>query len=139
MSVKIDTATQNDIEDIDTLWREAFVGDEPRHRAAAAVPLKLAFQPDLFLVAREDGTLIGSVMAGYDGYRGHIYRVAVRVSHRRQGIGVLLMHAAEDRLRALGCIKINLQVRAENSAVADFYRNLGYEIETHTDMSKAIS
>lgn len=136
MSVAITSASQGDIEGIDALWREAFADDEPRHRAAAAVPAKLAFQPDLFLVARAQGQVIGSVMAGYDGYRGHIYRVAVRKSHRRHGIGALLMREAEARLRALGCVKINLQIRMENGAVADFYRGLGYEIETRTDMSK---
>jgi len=139
MSITIEPAAHGDIEEIDTLWREAFTGDEPRHRAAAAVPAKLAFQPDLFLVAREEGRVIGSVMAGYDGYRGHIYRVAVRKSHRRQGIGALLMRAAEARLRALGCIKINLQIRAGNDAVADFYRGLGYGTEARIDMSKQLS
>jgi ribosomal protein S18 acetylase RimI-like enzyme len=139
MSVTIGPAAMGDIEGIDALWREAFSGDEPRHGAATAVPAKLAFQPDLFLVAREDGRVVGSVMAGYDGYRGHIYRVAVRKSHRRHGIGALLMRAAEARLRALGCVKINLQIRERNDAVADFYRRLGYGTETRTDMSKQMS
>jgi len=139
MSITIEPASHDDIEDIDTLWREAFTDDEPHHRAATAVPAKLAFQPDLFLVARVQGRVIGSVMAGYDGYRGHIYRVAVRKSHQRHGIGALMMREAEARLRALGCIKINLQIRAGNDAVAAFYRGLGYGSEARADMSKKIS
>jgi ribosomal protein S18 acetylase RimI-like enzyme len=139
MSVTIGPASSSDIEAIDALWREAFADDEPRHRAAATVPVKLAFQPGLFLVAREEGRVIGSIMAGYDGYRGHINRMAVSKSHRRRGIGILLMREAEARLRALGCAKINLQIRAGNNEVAGFYRKLGYAMEEHLDMAKRMS
>ena len=136
MSIAIEPAAEGDIGDIDALWREAFPDGEPRHRATLMVPVKLAFQPDLFLVAREDGRLVGSVMAGYDGYRGHINRMAVLKSHRRRGVGLLLMREAESRLKALGCMKINLQIRAGNNGVADFYRGLGYAVEDHLDMAK---
>ena len=139
MSVNVGTASLQDLEALDALWREAFPDDAPRHRAAIAVPAKLAFQPDLFLIARDNGVVIGSVIAGYDGYRGHINRVAVLKSHRRQGVGVLLVRAAEARLRALGCRKINLQIRAANQAVAAFYRSLGYGFEEHINMSKLTS
>jgi ribosomal protein S18 acetylase RimI-like enzyme len=48
------------------------------------------------------------------------------------------MREAEDRLRALGCGKINLQVRSANRAVVDFYRSLGYDVEERISMSKLI-
>jgi ribosomal protein S18 acetylase RimI-like enzyme len=139
MSIAIEPAAEGDLGDIDALWREAFADDEPRHRAVLTVPVKLAFQPDLFLVAREGGRLVGSVMAGYDGYRGHINRMAVLKSHRRRGVGLLLMREAEARLKALGCMKINLQIRAGNNGVAEFYRKLGYAVEEHLDMAKKMS
>lgn len=138
MSVVIEPCSKDDLAGIDALWREAFAGDEPRHRAKAAVPAKLAFQPDLFLVAREEGRVIGSIVAGYDGYRGHINRVAVLESHRRKGVGALLVRAAEARLSALGCTKINLQIRAANHAVASFYRGLGYAVEDRISMGKLV-
>ena len=46
------------------------------------------------------------------------------------------MRAAEEKLVALGCRKINLQVRASNQAVVDFYRALGYGVEERISMSK---
>ena len=139
MSVIIDVCSRDDLAGVDALWREAFADDEPRHRAAAAVPVKLAFQPELFLVAREKGRVIGSIVAGYDGYRGHINRVAVLKSHRRQGVGAALVREAEARLRALGCTKINLQIRAANHAVASFYRGLGYAVEDRISMGKLVA
>ena len=139
MSIVIEACTQKDLPDIDLLWREAFADDQPRHRADVVLPVKLAFQPDLFLVARDESTVVGSVMAGYDGHRGWINRVAVLKTHRRQGLGVLLMREAETRLRALGCVKINLQVRIGNRAVIDFYRDLGYDVEERISMSKLIT
>lgn len=139
MSVVIDVCTVNDLADIDALWREAFPDDKPRHRAEAVVPAKLAFQPELFLVAREEGHVIGSIIAGYDGYRGHLNRVAVLKAYRQQGVGALLVREAEARLRALGCVKINLQIRAANHAVASFYRGLGYDVEEHINMAKLVA
>jgi ribosomal protein S18 acetylase RimI-like enzyme len=139
MNIVIEACSQKDLPDIDLLWREAFADDQPRHRADVVLPAKLAFQPDLFLVARDGGRVVGSVMAGYDGHRGWINRVAVLKTHRRQGLGMLLMREAEARLRALGCAKINLQVRSSNRAVIDFYRDLGYDVEERISMSKLIA
>ena len=45
----------------------------------------------------------------------------------------------EQRLAQLGCSKINLQVRAENAAVAAFYRSLGYEVEERVSMGKRLA
>jgi ribosomal protein S18 acetylase RimI-like enzyme len=99
---------------------------------------KLRVQPELLLVATIDGAMIGAVMAGFDGTRGWIYHLAVDAQYRRRGVGTALMHASEERLRALGCPKINLQVRAANDGVVAFYRSLGYAVETHVSLGKVI-
>ena len=75
-------------------------------------------------------------MAGYDGHRGWLYSVAVRQSHRRSGAGKILIKQVERRLAEFGCTKVNLQVRAENAAVAAFYRGLGYEVEDRVSLGK---
>lgn len=84
------------------------------------------------------GRAAGSIMAGYDGHRGWISRIAVLQSHRQKGIGEALVQEAERRLAALGCLKINLQVIASNSAVLGFYRKCGYEVEERVSMSKLL-
>ena len=123
---------------VEALWREAFPNDAPWNKASAAIPEKMRFQPDLMLVALEGPLVVGSVMAGYEGHRGWVSRVAVLRAHRRKGIGQALLSEAERRLAALGCVKINLQVVETNSAVVRFYQGAGYEIEPRISMSKRL-
>ena len=129
----------SDFDGVQSLWEEAFPGDPPWNRAEAAIPAKLAFQPDLLFVAVKDGGVIGSVMAGYDGHRGWLYSVAVRSGCRRDGIGTALVRKAERALAALGCEKVNLQVRARNEAVTHFYAKLGYTIEDRISLGRRLS
>lgn len=120
------------------LWREVFP-DAPAHNDPARdIDRKLAVQRELFLVATLDGTLIGTAMAGFDGHRGWVYYLAVLPEHRRRGVGTALMRRAEQDLDALGCAKLNLQVRASNAAVVDFYRALGYAIEDRIGMGRLL-
>lgn len=127
-----------DFEGLDALWREAFPNDPPRNRADVSVPAKLAINDDLLFVAVEQGHVIGSIMAGYDGHRGWLYSVAVRQDAKRHGIGTALVQTAEAALRKLGCCKINLQVRSTNTAVIDFYKRLGFSVEEHISMGRLL-
>ena len=123
---------------VDALWKNAFPDDKSWNVAAAAIPEKTRFQPDLMLVALEGNLVVGSVMAGYDGHRGWISRIAVLRSHRKNGIGQALIAAAEERLATLGCVKVNLQVVESNSAVVAFYERAGYQVERRISMSKLL-
>ena len=123
---------------VEALWREAFPDDAPWNKASTAIAEKMRFQPDLLLVALEGLLVVGSVMAGYEGHRGWISRIAVLRTHRHKRIGRALLLEAEKRLAALGCIKINLQVVERNSAVVRFYEEAGYEIEPRVSMSKRL-
>ena len=99
---------------------------------------KLKVQRELFLVAELEGVVVGVVMAGYDGHRGWINYLAVDIGQRRRGIGSALMRDAERRLRLLGCPKINLQVRAENSEVQAFYAALGFKNDPVASLGKRL-
>jgi ribosomal protein S18 acetylase RimI-like enzyme len=123
---------------VEALWQEAFPKDAPWNKASIAIAEKMRFQPDLMLVALEGQLVLGSVMAGYEGHRGWISRIAVLRAHRHKGIGQALLSEAERRLAALGCIKVNLQVLETNSAVVRFYEGAGYEVEPRVSMSKRL-
>jgi len=87
---------------------------------------KLGVDRDLFLVGILKGEIIATVMGGYEGHRGWINYLAVDPAHQRNGYGRLIMQEVEKRIRAKGCPKINLQVRAANDGVIKFYQSLGY-------------
>lgn len=108
--------------------------NDPAHDIAR----KCQFQPGLFLVAVRGEVLVGTVMAGYEGHRGWINYLAVSPQQQRQGIGRRLMAAAQAELEKLGCPKINLQVRASNTAVLAFYQALGFATDDVVSLGKRL-
>lgn len=99
---------------------------------------KLGTQPDRFLVAAREGTIVGTVMAGFDGHRGWMNYLAVMPSRQRAGIGTALVREAERLLLEAGCPKLNLQVRSSNSAVLEFYSTLGYRRDEVVSLGKRL-
>ncbi len=130
---------ESDTDLVSALWQEVFP-DEPAHNAPhLVIKQKVAHQPELFFVSEEDGKITGTILSGYDGHRGWFYAVTVSPRHRRQGLGTTLIRHAEQALTALGCTKINLQVRSTNASVIAFYKELGYEVEERISMGKRFS
>ena len=129
---------EGDEEDVIALWREVFAKDPPWNDPPEVIRRKLEVQRDLFLVGVLNGRLVATVLAGYDGFRGWIYHLAVAPVRRRRGFGRAMMIEAEKRLKARGCPKINLQVRPRNQEVVEFYRRIGYSVEPHTSMGKLL-
>lgn len=120
------------------LWELVFPGETGRRDAGMTVDLKQTVQSDLFFVALCDERLIGTILAGFDGVRGWVHRVAVHEDHRRQGIAARLMTRAEAGLKAIGCPKLNLQVRGSNQEVIAFYKALGYDVEDRISLGKPL-
>jgi ribosomal protein S18 acetylase RimI-like enzyme len=99
---------------------------------------KLKVNPDLFLVGEIRGNLVATCMAGYEGHRGWINYLATDPDYRRQGIAARMMEVAEEKLIAMGCPKINLQVRAGNKDAVAFYEAVGYELDDIVNMGKRL-
>ena len=97
-----------------------------RSDAPQEIEKKISRDPDLFLVAEENGQIIGSAIGGYDGRRGLLYHLAVAASHRKRGIGGQLLDAIEAQLRAKGCLKCYLMVKLGNPDVELFYQKRGW-------------
>ena len=93
---------------------------------------------DMLFVATDVDSVIGTAMAGYDGHRGWLYTVAVSPEDRRRGIGTALVRHAVEALRMAGCTKVNLQIRATNTAVRGFYESLGFGVEERLSMGMHI-
>ena len=83
-------------------------------------------QPEHVLVAVDGDEIVGTVIAGWDGWRCHLYRLAVAPSRRRQGIGRGLIDAAEERFRALGGARADAMVLDDNADAHGAWSAGGY-------------
>ncbi|QGZ62127.1 GNAT family acetyltransferase [Paraburkholderia acidisoli] len=148
MSITIRTFTEADTEAVLALWLDAFPeyndASRPHRNPRLSIANKLGTQPELFFVAEQDGdgeqpTLVGTVMAGYDGHRGWLYSLAVAPPARRHGLGTRLVRHAEAALAALGCLKLNLQVLSDKPDVLAFYDALGYRADAVVSLGKRLA
>jgi ribosomal protein S18 acetylase RimI-like enzyme len=138
MSVIRKYVDSTDRSEVIALWRDAFGYETAHNEPSLAIEKKLGANDGLFFVAESEGTVVGTVIAGYDGHRGWLYSVAVRKELRRSGLGSSLVHHAERALAAAGCMKVNLQVLSSNEATAAFYESLGYGVERRISMGKVL-
>ena len=116
---------ETDLEAVVALWQECGLV-VPHNNPRRDIARKLRVDSDLFLVGMASNRLAATVMGGYEGHRGWINYLAVSPRYQRRGYGQQMMLAVESRIKQKGCPKINLQVRADNAAVVDFYRAIGY-------------
>ncbi len=126
-----------DTEAVVALW-EACGLVRPWNDPRRDIERKLTVQPELFLVAVDGDEIVGAGMAGFDGHRGWVNYLAVASDRRGAGIGRRLMAEFEQRLEALGCPKVNLQVRTGNEDVLAFYRALGYGVDDVVSLGKRL-
>jgi N-acetylglutamate synthase len=91
-----------------------------------AIERYLARNPCLSFIAREEGQLVGAVLAGTDGRRGYLQHLAVAPSQRSQGLGRALAERAVAALRAVGIAKCHLMVRQENAEARAFWEHVGW-------------
>jgi RimJ/RimL family protein N-acetyltransferase len=84
-------------------------------------------------VAEEDGNVVGRLSIARDAHPAsqHVADLGLMVArgHRRRGIGLALMEAAEDWARLAGVRKIELHVFPHNEAAIALYERMGYERE----------
>jgi ribosomal protein S18 acetylase RimI-like enzyme len=120
------------------LWEHVFGYEAPHNAPELVIDKKLAVLDGLFFVAVSADTVVGTIMAGYDGHRGWIYSITVHPDSRKQGIGSQLLSFAESQLASLGCIKINIQIMDGNDWVQGFYEANGYCVEKRISMGKRL-
>ncbi|GAB4002689.1 GNAT family N-acetyltransferase [Nocardioides ultimimeridianus] len=108
------------------LWEVAAENDARPTDTAEKVVAVLLRDPDACLVAEQDGRIVGSIIAGWDGWRAHLYRLAVHPDVRRRGVGPLLLAAAQQRLVELGAARIDAMVLEGNALGQSLWRAAGY-------------
>ena len=117
------------------LW-EACGLTRPWNDPRADARLALAGPTSTILAHQRDGDLVATAMVGADGHRAWVYYLAVSPALKRSGLGAAMMRAAEDWAQARGMPKLQLMVRADNAAVVEFYKAIGYGVEPVTVLSR---
>jgi ribosomal protein S18 acetylase RimI-like enzyme len=85
--------------------------------------------PAALLVADRDGEVVGVLIAAWDGWRGNMYRLAVRDGNRREGIGLALARAGEDYLRRCGARRVTALVAFDDEVAGGFWESAGYPLD----------
>ncbi|MBB1252979.1 GNAT family N-acetyltransferase [Streptomyces alkaliterrae] len=121
-------ATRSDIDTVLRFWRDAAEGTSISDDQDGVARL-VGRDPEALLLAEWDGELVGTVIAGFDGWRCHLYRLAVHPAHRRRGVARALLAAAEKRFAALGGRRGDAMVLDDNAPAHRAWEASGYRRE----------
>jgi ribosomal protein S18 acetylase RimI-like enzyme len=101
---------------------------DPQADSRAAIGAYLARNPQLSSVARLEGRVVGTLLAGHDGRRGFLHHLAVAPDCRRRGLGSALVARSLAELRAAGMARCHLFLVADNAAGRAFWESLGWRL-----------
>jgi ribosomal protein S18 acetylase RimI-like enzyme len=125
-SIQIQEMTIQDYDEVYALWRETEGIKLSEVDGKNDIKRLLELNPGLSFVARDGDQLVGAVLCTHDGRRGYIDHLAVRESHRRQGIGKGLAARCLYNLMRVGIRKMHLFVQEDNKEAIAFWRQLGW-------------
>jgi ribosomal protein S18 acetylase RimI-like enzyme len=125
MTTAIRLAAVSDACAVIDLWREADAAPSHTDDVESLTHL-IEHDPEALIVADADGRIVGSVIAAWDGWRGSVYRLAVAPDHRRRRLGRRLVARAEERLAAIGAVRLQAIVVESDAQATGFWRASGW-------------
>ena len=118
--------TADDFDAVLDFWADATTVESATDDVDGLATL-LARAPDSLILAVDGGEIVGTVIAGFDGWRAAMYRIAVRPSHRRHGLGRALVAEAERVLGEQGARRFHMIVQRDEAPANAFWKSVGYE------------
>ena len=126
MGALIQEMTIQDYDEVYALWQESEGIELSDVDSEEDITRFLERNPGLSFVAHDNGQLVAAVLCGHDGRRGYIDQLAVRKSHRRQGIGRGLVARCLYNLMRIGIRRWHLFVLEDNQDAIAFWKKLGW-------------
>lgn len=83
-------------------------------------------ESSMLLVAETEGQIVGSIIGSFDGWRGHIHRLAVDPAWQRRGIARRLVTEIEGWLARQGAKRISAIVVRDHPWATGFWNAAGY-------------
>jgi ribosomal protein S18 acetylase RimI-like enzyme len=137
VAVEIRDLRPSDGNELRALWRACGIRDRPGDDDASLAAMA-SRNAGLCIVGCEGDRIVASALAGFDGRRGWLYHVATHPEARRRGIATRLVRTIEDRLRAMGCRKLNLIVWEGDDEAMAFWAGIGYYREKTIEFAKEL-
>lgn len=127
--LRIRYASEADSSSILALWVAAEAEETVTDDEQALRDL-LRHAPESLLLAEHDDWVVGTLIVGWDGWRGSFYRLAVHPDWRRRGIGRQLVARGESQLDRLGARRIALVAVGSDPRAVPFWKAVGYEAQS---------
>lgn len=86
----------------------------------------LARNPGLSFVAESGGRIVGCLMSGHDGRRGHLQHLLVLPQWRRRGIAAALVARCLQALEREGIFKSHIDIYRTNEVGQAFWESQGW-------------
>jgi ribosomal protein S18 acetylase RimI-like enzyme len=128
--IAIRPADYDDLRAVLGLWQEVGVTPPSPSDSLEGLARLIDDPGGMLLIAIVDDRVVGSVIGGWDGWRGNIYRLAVTPAYRRRGIARELVARISSALFAKGAERIAAMVEHEHAWATDFWdslASLGYQ------------
>lgn len=124
--VSVRDARPDEVDAVLDLWDLAYE-TTTRRSVQQDIPALLSHGPMArLLLAEIEERIVGGVIVTFDGWRGNMYRLAVRPDHQRCGIAQRLVTDAHTWLRDLGCRRITALVEGDHDYATSFWESVGY-------------
>jgi len=126
--MKITVMKIADYAEVFSLWKKTEgMGLHKQMDSKKGIAKYLRRNSGLSVVARDGKKIVGVLLCGQDGRRGHLYHLAVAPAYRKKGLGKALVNQALSNLAAIGFKRCTLCAFAKNRAGRNFWKHNGWK------------